>query len=260
LGSDDARELEAAGDPAVGDAVAPARVDDATAGDATAGDATAGDATAGDATASPEAIEAEPLDPSDARDRRLVRRARAGDARAFEELVSIYQHRIFGLVLRMIGNRQEAEDLAQEVFITVHRALASYRGEGRFYTWLYRIATNTCKNRIKYLRGRNFHRSVPVEDTPEAQVPGADGGPAVALQSHIAGPEATVEASRLERAIQAELAQLEPEHRLLIVLRDVQGMSYGDILKITGLQEGTLKSRLHRARLALKDRLKPYMR
>ena len=96
--------------------------------------------------------------------------------------------------------------------------------------------------------------------TPEAQAPAGEGGPAVTLQSQVAGPEATVEGSRLEAAIQAELAQLEPEHRLLIVLRDVQGMSYSDILRITGLQEGTLKSRLHRARLALKDRLRPYMR
>lgn len=246
LGSDDARDLEAAGDPVVANDVASVSVAD--------------DLTATEPAAAEAVVEPEPLDATDARDRRLVRRARSGDTRAFEELVSIYQHRIFGLVFRMIGNRQEAEDLAQEVFITVHRALATYRGEGRFYTWLYRIATNTCKNRIKYLRGRNFHRSVPVEDTPEAQVQGSDGGPAVSLQSHIAGPEATVEASRLERAIQAELDQLEPEHRLLIVLRDVQGMSYGDILKITGLQEGTLKSRLHRARIALKDRLKPYMR
>jgi RNA polymerase sigma-70 factor (ECF subfamily) len=205
-------------------------------------------------------VEHEPLDANDARDRRLVRRARGGDGRAFEELIHVYQHRIFGLVLRMIGNRQEAEDVAQEVFITVHRALASYRGEGRFYTWLYRIATNTCKNRIKYLRGRNFHRSVPVDETPEAQAPTADGGPQVSLQSQVAGPEATVEGSRLEAAIQAELDQLEPEHKLLIVLRDVQGMSYSDILRITGLQEGTLKSRLHRARIALKDRLRPYMK
>lgn len=205
-------------------------------------------------------VEPEPLDANDARDRRLVRRARAGDGRAFEELIHLYQHRIFGLVLRMIGNRQEAEDVAQEVFITVHRALASYRGEGRFYTWLYRIATNTCKNRIKYLRGRNFHRSVPVDETPEAQAPTGEGGATASLQSQVAGPEATVEGSRLEAAIQAELAELEPEHRLLIVLRDVQGMSYSDILRITGLQEGTLKSRLHRARLALKDRLRPYMK
>jgi RNA polymerase sigma-70 factor (ECF subfamily) len=195
----------------------------------------------------------------DLRDRRLVRRLRNGDERAFEELVRVYQNRVFGLIFRMIGNRQEAEDLAQEVFLTVHRAIGSYRGDGRFYTWLYRIASNTCKNRIKYLKGRNFHRSVPVEDTPEAQGPAGDGGPLVTLQSQVAGPEAQAEGRRLESAIQRELNQLDPEHRLLIVLRDVQGLSYQEILKITGLQEGTLKSRLHRARVALKDRLKPYM-
>lgn len=170
--------------------------------------------------------------------------------------MKIYQHRIFGLTMRMIGNKQEAEDLAQEVFMTVHRAIGSYRGEGRFYTWLYRIASNTCKNRIKYLRGRNFHRSVPVEESPEGS--GVRNG--VTLQAEAAGPEAMTQGTRLEQAIQRELAELEPEHRLLIVLRDVQGMSYQEILRVTGLQEGTLKSRLHRARVALRDRLKPHLK
>ncbi|WP_181233054.1 sigma-70 family RNA polymerase sigma factor [Enhygromyxa salina] len=195
----------------------------------------------------------------DARDRRLVRRLKQGDERAFQELVQTYQDRIFGLVFRMIGNRQEAEDIAQEVFISVHRGIANYRGEGRFYTWLYRIASNTCKNRIKYLKGRNFHRASDIDETPAAHTRGEDGGPIVALQSAVPGPEATMTANRLERAIQAEIAQLEPEHRLLIVLRDIQGLSYAEILNITGLQEGTLKSRLHRARLALKVRLQPYL-
>ena len=95
--------------------------------------------------------------------------------------MKLYQDRIFGLTYRMMGDRQEAEDLAQEVFITLHRAIASYRGEGRFYTWLYRIATNTCKNRIKYLKGRNFHRSLPVDETPEAHGAEEHGGPAVRL-------------------------------------------------------------------------------
>jgi RNA polymerase sigma-70 factor (ECF subfamily) len=194
----------------------------------------------------------------DVRDRRLIRRIRQGDERAFEELVRLYQNRIFGLMLRMIGNRQEAEDLAQEVFITVHRAIGSYRGEGRFYTWLYRIASNTCKNRIKYLKGRNFHRSVPVDDTPEAQADRGDR-PVVSLQAQIHGPEAMTEGTRLEAAVQRELAELDPEHRLLIVLRDIEGMTYQDILRVTGLQEGTLKSRLHRARVALRDRLRPHL-
>ena len=196
---------------------------------------------------------------ADARDRALIHRLKDGDDRAFEELVRIYQDRVFSLSLRMIGNRQEAEDLAQEVFMTVHRAIASYRGDGRFYTWLYRIASNTCKNRIKYLRGRHFHRSVPVDETPEAQVPAGEAGPGVPLQSRVHGPEAMTEGNRLEAAVQRELAALDPEHRLLIVLRDVQGLSYHEILRITGLQEGTLKSRLHRARVALKDRLKPHL-
>lgn len=196
----------------------------------------------------------------DRRDRRLVRRLKEGDERAFQELVTTYQNRIFGLMLRMINNRQEAEDLAQEVFIIVYRAIGSYRGEGRFYTWLYRIASNTCKNRIKYLKGRNFHRSVEIEDSPQAQLPAAEGGAVVTFQSQVPGPEATVEGSRMEQVIQRELGALDPEHRLLIVLRDIQGLSYQDIIRITGLQEGTLKSRLHRARLALKERLQPYMR
>lgn len=206
-----------------------------------------------------------PTDPTEAeryhrdlRDRRLVRRMRGGDPRAFEDLVKVYKDRIFGLTFRMMGDRQEAEDLAQEVFITVHRAIGSYRGDGRFYTWLYRIATNTCKNRIKYLKGRNFHRSVPVEESPEAHdVEG--GAPGARLQAQIASPEAMTAGNRLEAAIQRELAALEPEHRLLIVLRDIQGLSYQEILRITGLQEGTLKSRLHRARLALKDRLQAHL-
>ena len=195
----------------------------------------------------------------DARDRRLVRRLKQGDERAFQELVHTYQDRIFGLVYRMIGNRQEAEDIAQEVFISVYRGIGNYRGEGRFYTWLYRIASNTTKNRLKYLKGRNFHRAADIDETPAAHMKGSDGGPMVALQSHVPGPEATVQANRLEEIVQREIANLEPEHRLLIVLRDIQGMSYAEILNITGLQEGTLKSRLHRARIALKARLEPYM-
>jgi len=196
----------------------------------------------------------------DQRDRRLVRRIRAGDDRAFQELVIAYQDRIYGLTYRMLGNRQEAEDVAQEVFISVHRAIGTWRGEGRFYTWLYRVATNHCKNRIKYLKGRNFHRASDIDETPSAHLAGEDGGPVNSLQSQVPGPEQATEGLRLEEIIQRELANLEDEHRLLIVLRDVQGMTYQDIIRVTGLQEGTLKSRLHRARVALKKRVTPYLK
>lgn len=196
----------------------------------------------------------------DQRDRRLVRRIKSGDDRAFQELVTAYQDRIYGLTYRMLGNRQEAEDVAQEVFISVHRAIGTWRGEGRFYTWLYRVATNHCKNRIKYLKGRNFHRASDIDDTPSAHLAGEDGGPVSSLQSQVPGPEQATEGRRLELIIQRELANLEEEHRLLIVLRDVQGMSYQDIIRVTGLQEGTLKSRLHRARVALKGRVAPHLK
>lgn len=196
----------------------------------------------------------------DQRDRRLVRRIRQGDDRAFQELVIAYQDRIYGLTYRMLGNRQEAEDVAQEIFISVHRAIGTWRGEGRFYTWLYRVASNHCKNRIKYLKGRNFHRASDIDETPAAHLAGEDGGPVNSLQSQVPGPEQAIEGRRLEEIIQIELANLDEEHRLLIVLRDVQGMTYQDIIRVTGLQEGTLKSRLHRARVALKKRVTPYLK
>ncbi len=196
----------------------------------------------------------------DRRDKILVRRLKNGDERAFKELVTTYQNRVFGLVFRMIGNRQEAEDLAQDVFLTVYRAIGSYRGEGRFYTWLYRIASNTCKNRIKYLKGRHFNTRVDVDDNTEAQMPSGQGGALHSLQSQVPGPEAMIQGQRMQRAIQRELAKLDEDHRLLIVLRDIEGLSYADIMRITGLPAGTVKSRLHRARVALKERMKSHLR
>ena len=196
----------------------------------------------------------------DRRDKILVRRLKAGDDRAFQELVQTYQNRVFSLTFRMIGNRQEAEDLAQDVFLTVYRAIGSYRGEGRFYTWLYRVASNTCKNRIKYLKGRHFNTRVDVDDNTEAQMPSREGGALHSLQSQVPGPEAMTEGHRLQKAIQRAIAELEEDHRLLVVLRDIEGLSYADIMRITGLPAGTVKSRLHRARVALKEALKPHMR
>ena len=196
----------------------------------------------------------------DRRDKILVRRLKNGDEQAFKELVTTYQNRVFGLVFRMIGNRHEAEDLAQDVFLTVYRAIGSYRGEGRFYTWLYRIASNTCKNRIKYLKGRHFNTRVDVDDNTEAQMPSREGGALHSLQSQVPGPEAMIQGQRIQRAIQRELAKLDEDHRLLIVLRDIEGLSYADIMRITGLPAGTVKSRLHRARVALKERMKSHLR
>ncbi len=127
----------------------------------------------------------------DRRDRQLVRRLKQGDEAAVPRAgAHLSRTGSSASMLRMIGNRQEAEDLAQEVFIIVYRAIGNYRGEGRFYTWLYRVATNTCKNRIKYLKGRNFHRSLDIDETPQAQMPAAETGAVITFQSQVPGPEA----------------------------------------------------------------------
>src|SRR5947199_1921981 len=97
-----------------------------------------------------------PLGMTSLRERVLVRRLQQRDERAFQEVVRLYQHKVFNLVFRMIGNREEAEDVAQEVFVTVFKAIDSFRGESKLSTWLYRIAANQCKNRIKYLGRRSY--------------------------------------------------------------------------------------------------------
>lgn len=192
---------------------------------------------------------------ADANERRLVRRLKQGDERAFQELVETYQDRVFSLVLRMMGDRQEAEDIAQEVFFSVYRAMGRFRGDARLYTWIYRIAINACKSRIKYLRGRQLHQQQSIDDAPQ-DTESTQIHAARSVQSAVPGPEAMMQGNRLQQAIARELSNLDPEHRQVLVLRDIQGLSYEDIAKITSLAEGTVKSRLHRARVALKSRLK----
>lgn len=192
-------------------------------------------------------------------ERRLVRRLIERDEAAFREMVQTYQQQVYNLVYRMLGNREEAEDLSQEVFVTVFKSIESFRGDSKFSTWLYRITANHCKNRFKYLARRRFHAAAQLDDLTERDAAGRDGGPAMALQARISEPDKLLEAKRLEGAIQRAIAALEEDHRLLIVLRDVQGLSYTEISSITSLAEGTVKSRLHRARMALKDKLQKHM-
>jgi RNA polymerase sigma-70 factor (ECF subfamily) len=174
-------------------------------------------------------------------------------------MVRAYQADVFNLVCRMLGNREEAEDLAQEVFVTVFKSIEGFRGDSKFSTWLYRIAVNHCKNRYKYLARRYYHSTQTLDAVSERSMAGRDGGPAVSLQAQISRPDKMMEGIQLERAIQKEIAGLEEDQRLLVVLRDVQGLSYQEIASITQLPEGTVKSRLHRARMTLKDRLTKHM-
>jgi RNA polymerase sigma-70 factor, ECF subfamily len=193
------------------------------------------------------------------RESRLIDRLKMRDESAFRELVQKYQQRVYNLVYRMLGNRQEAEDLAQEVFVTVFKSIDSFRGDSQFSTWLYRVAVNHCKNRFKYLSRRMYQSSRVLDEVTEHEAAGRDGGPTMPLQAHLSQPDKLLEGMQLEEAIQREIASLDEDQRLLVILRDVQGLSYQEIASITQLAEGTVKSRLHRARMALKDRLQKFL-
>ncbi len=184
-------------------------------------------------------------------DRLLLARLRERDETAFNEVVRVHGDKVFNLVLRMVGNRAEAEDIAQEVFVTVFKSIESFRGESKFTTWLLRIAANHSKNRIKYLARRSTDKE-GLDALPDAVM--ADEGNAPA-QSHIEGPDRLLEAAQVEDIMQKAIAALDEEHRLVVVLRDIEELSYEEIGEITGLPEGTVKSRLHRARMALKEQL-----
>ena len=191
-----------------------------------------------------------------ASEKQLIQRLKNRDERAFNEVVLRYQDRVYKIVFRMLNNRQEAEDITQEVFVTVFKSIGSFREEARFSTWLYRIATNHSKNRIKYLSRRNFHRATPLEDAGELS--GQKEGPTMFLQALVPQPDKLVEGRQAQANLHRALNELDEEHRALIVLRDLEHLSYQEICEISGLPEGTVKSRLHRARLALRSRMQKH--
>lgn len=180
----------------------------------------------------------------------LIRRLKARDEHAFRAFVQQYQDKVFNLVFRMLGDAQEAEDLSQEVFITVFKSIDSFRGDAQFSTWLYRIAVNHCKNRFKYMKRRARGRTQTLEDVHEGAM---NDNP---LQGRLPRPDNMALGKELESVVQRAIAALDEEHRVLIILRDIEHMPYGEIATITGLNAGTVKSRLHRARVALKDKVR----
>jgi RNA polymerase sigma-70 factor (ECF subfamily) len=186
-------------------------------------------------------------------ERLFLSRLRARDERAFQELVHDYGDRVFNLVLRMVGSRAEAEDIAQEVFVTVFKSVETFRGESRFSTWLLRIAANHAKNRIKYLARRATSKG-GLDDAPESALADLDVGKAV-MHAHVQSPDALLEAAERGSALERAIAALDEDQRLVVILRDVEELSYEEICEITGLPEGTVKSRLHRARMALKEQI-----
>ena len=178
-------------------------------------------------------------------ERDLLARLRARDERAFRQLVTEHRNAVYNLTYRMLGNRAEAEDVAQEVFITVFKTIDSFREEAKFSTWLYRVTVNHCKNRIKYLARRHDRKR---DDIDEA-------GPAMTDPNPQHRPDHALSGMQTEKTLQEAVNSLDEEHRVLVVLRDIEDLSIEEICEITGLPDGTVKSRLHRARLALRKKL-----
>ena len=187
-------------------------------------------------------------------ERSLLRRLRDHDERAFRELIEAHRDRVYNITFRMLGNRAEAEDIAQEVFITVFKTIDTFREESKFSTWLYRVTVNHCKNRIKYLARRHDRdRDELDETTTSSGVNGTIGGPMPV------SPHAAIESAQTEKLLQDAIASLDEEQRTVVVLRDVEDLSIEEIRDITGLPDGTIKSRLHRARLVLRKRLQRHV-
>src|SRR5262249_30536338 len=157
-------------------------------------------------------------------------------------MVMRYQHRVFGVALRMLGSRAEAEEVAQEAFLRAYRALANFRGEARLGTWLYGIASRLCLNRLASPDRRMARGGAAPSDVP-ATTPDA---------------AAEVERAELDAALRTAIAELPNEQRLVLVLRDVEGLSYEEIGDALALVPGTVRSRLHRARMQLKEKLERF--
>ncbi|MBI4208333.1 MAG: sigma-70 family RNA polymerase sigma factor [Deltaproteobacteria bacterium] len=173
-----------------------------------------------------------------------------GDASAFQEVVARYQRGIFGFCLRMIGNVAEAEDLAQEVFLRAFRSIRRFRGQSKFSTWLYQIARNLSLNRIRYLRRRRTSdlQSVSMENEASLAVIFENG--------EIDSPEGAVLEQERRRHLSEAIVSLDILYREVILLRDVEGLSYEEISEALGTAVGTVKSRLHRARMELLKQMK----
>ena len=180
-------------------------------------------------------------------DKELVGRWHAGDEAAFEQLIRRHEKKVFRLLLRMMGNREEAEDVAQETFLSLHRHGHRFRGDARFSTFVYRVASNAALNRRRTL-GRNRAR---VQKLAVRQSAGDD------LPQSPRNPEDATGGREISGAVRDALDSLKPSLRLPVLLYDIEGLAYGEIAEALGVAEGTVKSRIHRARQALRVQLAP---
>jgi RNA polymerase sigma-70 factor (ECF subfamily) len=178
----------------------------------------------------------------------LIESCKAGDEKAFAEIVLHRQKKVFNISYRMLGNLEEAKDLAQEVFISVFQSIKNLKEEIKFDAWLTQITLNHCRNRWKYLKRRQYFNSDSLDDPIETE----EGNMPKAIYDPSGNPETLYEKKMVQQFLQKGLLKLKEDQRELLVLKDLQGFSYEEIGESLGLPEGTIKSKLHRARMDLK--------
>jgi len=184
-------------------------------------------------------------------DAQLIQRFRSGDESAFEELVRKYQDRVANVIYSFTGRTDEVEDLAQEVFLRAYVGLKDFKSESTFYSWLYRIVMNVC---IDAGRKRKLRRMLSLEGLSEWALERLR----FKSPSQLPSPEEGAEQVEISELIQRGLNRLSEPHRAILILRDIEGLSYEEIAGILNCSVGTVKSRLFRARSALKEELRPY--
>jgi RNA polymerase sigma-70 factor (ECF subfamily) len=185
-------------------------------------------------------------------DRKLVRAAQKGNAHAFRTLVERYQRRIYQLALGMMKDPDEAMDIVQETFVRVHKYLPAFKGDSSFFTWSYRIATNLC---LDAARKRGRTERIDVQDGEQAELEAAMDPPSAAL----AGPQRAMLNEELKGKLDDALQGLSENHRAILLLREVDGLSYEELSKVLGIRKGTVMSRLFHARLKMQSKLREYL-
>ncbi len=185
----------------------------------------------------------------------LVSLCKGGAVAPFETLVKRHQKRMLNIAYRMIGDYEEACEAVQDAFVSAYKGIAGFEGKARFSTWLYAITINQARNRLRQVKARRRRETSSLD----ARVPGRDGHTRREPASPDPPASDALERKEIQGRVQECIGALDPGHREIIVLRDVQGFSYDEIGTMLGLPEGTVRSRLHRAREAFMDRMKDHL-
>jgi RNA polymerase sigma-70 factor (ECF subfamily) len=178
----------------------------------------------------------------------LLEKAKNGDVEAFEHLIEGYQKKVYNIALRMIGNYDDAYDMAQETFIRVFRSIKNFKEQSSFSTWVYKITTNVCLDELRKRKNRNV---VSLDDDIKLD----NNEVKRQVQDDKPTPDVLVEMDELKNIVNDAINKLSGEHRTAIILRDIHGFSYEEISEIINCPQGTVKSRINRARRALKELL-----